>query len=796
METLLHDIRYTLRTLVKNPAFAVITILTLAIGIGANTAIFTVVQAALLRSLPYQDTKSLVFVSETNPQSTARVRQASYPDYLDWKKASVLESVAGYGGASFFIGQDAPELVGAGRVTADFFKVLGVPLSLGRPFTEREENGEGRVAIVSHAFWQRRLGGEANVIGRSVTLTTMNYTVVGVLPPGFHFAPLGPADVWVPLNPSQILRERRFTHWLTVIARLKPGLTMESAQPELTAIGARIAELDRQYHANTSLRIVSLPEQILGNVRPILLGLFASVGLVLLIACANVANLILARSAGRQREIAIRIAVGANRRRLVQQLLTETIVVSLIGGALGLAIASSGVDLLISGIPDYQLNSMPFLTGARLDNSVVLFTILASLFTGLLCGLFPAIQASVTNIRAAMAPARLGVRNVLVVAEVALALVLLVSAGLLMKSMVRLLSVDPGFNASNLMTMRLTLLSDRYREPSQRETFFRTIFDGIESLPDVNGVTAVDILPLSGGGNTGVPTIEGKTEPIAFQANLRTVFPNYFEVMGISLLKGRTFSDRDAADSPMVVMVNHGFATRVFNNEDALGRRITFAFTPNRFFEIVGEVSDENVTGLDAARNPVIYFPYSQGAPSTMSLVARTTSDPAAALGGIRARIGEVDSTVPVVGVRTMDEIIARSPYTFSRRYPAMLLGVFAGIALLLASIGIYGVIGYSVTQRTREMGLRMALGARRSNVFALVLKEGALLGALGVVIGLAVAAGVTRVMSSLLFGVEATDPAIFGSVAVIFLLVTLLASYLPARRATRVDPLVALRDE
>jgi putative ABC transport system permease protein len=795
METIIQDLRYSLRTIFKSPGFAVIAVLTLAVGIGANTAIFSVVQAALLRSLPYKDVDRIVYVSETNPESTARVRQGSYPDYLDWKQTSGFQFAAGYGGAGFFVGTESPERIFGGRITADFFKVLGVEPVLGRHFTVEEENGQGSPVIVTHGFWRRRMGSDPNVIGRPLVLSGMVYTIAGVLPEGFHFAPLGPADVWVPLNPSAPQRERRYMHWLYVIARLKDGVTMEGAQPELTAIGERVAQLDSRYHEKTSVRIGPIVEPILGNVRPIVLGLFAAVGLVLLIACVNVANLVLARSAARRKEVALRVALGANRRRLIQQLLTETLLLSAIGGILGILIAQRSVPLLIAGIPDALLNQMPFLARAGLDTTVLAFTAGAAILTGILCGLLPALQPP-SNIRGPMAPANSIARHFLVVSEVAVALVLLIAAGLLMKSMVRLLEVDAGFKTENLITMRITLLGERYRDNSQRQSFFDRVLSGVETLPGVSGASGVDILPLSAGGNTAIPTIEGDAEPNEMSANVRTIFPNYFEAMGIPLITGRRFSDRDTMNSPMVVMVNRRFVSSILKGQDAIGKRMTFAFTPNEFFEITGVADDENVTALDTTVNPVIYFPYAQGPPSSMGLVIRTTVDPASVLAGIRSRILDVDPTAAILGVRTMEELIAISPYAFSRRYPAILIGLFAAIALLLAVIGIYGVIAFSVTQRTREMGVRMALGAQRGDVFRLILREGVFLGGMGIGIGLLVAAGVTRFMSSLLFGVTATDPAVFGSVAAVFMAVTLFACYVPARRATQVDPLVALREE
>src|SRR5262245_3738633 len=587
MDTLIQDLRFAFRTLIKSPGFALIAVLTLTIGIGANTAIFSLVQAALLRPLPYKDVERIVSVFETNPRDGFRFRQASYPDYLDWKRATAFEGTAAYGTTAMFVGSDSPERITAGRITADFFKVLGVPLAFGRHFTEAEENGEGHVAIASYGFWQGRLGGDQSALGQTIVLNTVPYTIVGVLPSSFHFAPVGPADLWVPLNPSTILRERRFSHWLSVIARVKDAVTIASGQSELTAIGARIAQLDRQFHADSSVTMSAFSERIVGPVRPILVALFIAVGLVLLIACANVANLVLTRSTNRQREIAIRMAVGANRRRLVRQLLTETILLSSIGGAIGLLCAPQAVGVLIAGIPENQLNTMPFLVDAGINVSVLVFAAAAILLTGTICGLLPAIQISSTSLRTAIAPAKTAVRNGFVIAEIALALVLLVSAGLLMKSMLRLRQVDPGFNTRNLSTMRLSLLTDNYQQPAQRHVYFERVIDDITALPGVVGVTAVDILPLGGGGNTGIPTLEGNSAPIDFSANIRTIVRNYFEVMGIPIVHGRSVSARDTVNSPMIVVVNQAFASRAYGVQDPLGKRMSFAFIPNTLFEVV-----------------------------------------------------------------------------------------------------------------------------------------------------------------------------------------------------------------
>ncbi|MGA9998175.1 MAG: ABC transporter permease [Pyrinomonadaceae bacterium] len=810
MNSLLQDLRYSLRLLLKRPSFTLVVVLTLALGIGANTAIFTVVDAALLRSLPYKDPERLVHLWETKQQQEMGAREASYPDYLDWKQCAAFESVAGYSQRNFTLaGTDAPERINGASVTSTFFDTLGVKASIGRTFLPEEDRaGAERIAVLSRGLWQSRFGSDQNILGKQIKLNGDSYTIVGVLPADFQFAKVGQADVWLPLNPTPDQASRRYMHWLKVIARLKPGVEIEAARSQMQAITSRIAQEDPQAHTGTGIKINSLQEEVVGSIKPVLFTLLGAVGLVLLIACVNVANLLLAKSTARKKEIAIRVALGASRWRLVRQLLTESILLSLVGGGLGLVLALWGVDLLVAAIPARQLAFMPYLKGLSLNTEVLIFTCGLSLITGILFGLTPALEASRPDLQEAMkegsrqssvkATSRL--RNALVISEIALALVLLVGAGLLVKSLLHLLSVNPGFRTENLLTMRVSLSPAKYSEDSKVSSFQQELLQRVETLPGVEGVATVSNLPLTGDGGTGRPQIIGRPQDTYSdwgESYLRTVSADYFNVMGLPLVKGRYFNGRDKPDTQNVLIVNQTFVKRLFPNEEALGRKVTFMFTADQPpFEIVGVVGDEKVRSLDERTAPVIYFPFLQGPESNLNLVVRTASDPESLTTAVRGEVQAIDKEIPVYSVATMENVISNSPATFMRRYPAYLVGIFAGVALLLAVVGIYGVISYSVSQRTHEIAIRMALGAQRGDIMKMVLRQGMLLAAVGILLGLAGALALTRLLSSLLFDVSASDPATYASVAALLMLVALLACYIPSRRATKVDPMVALRYE
>jgi putative ABC transport system permease protein len=806
MRTLWQDLRYGARALLKNPGFALIAVVTLALGIGANTAIFTVVDAALLRGLPYREPDRLVHLWEMTPQKEFPRREASYPDFLDWRQSQSFEAMAAYTGGGFTLtGRGAPERIQGARGSADFFKALGVEPIVGRAFQPGEDSpGAANVVLLSYGLWQKRFGGDSALVGQSLTLNGSPYTVIGVLPPNFQFARLGGAEMWTPYIPSATQLSRRYMHGTNVIGKLKPGVSIEQGAAEMRVISERIVAQHAESHTGTGIQLVPLHEEIVGGVKPILLALLCAVGFVLLIVCANVAGLTLVRAAGRAPEIAIRMALGATRARVMRQLLTESIILAMIGGGAGLLLARWGIDALIAAIPETRLSAMPYLRGLSLDGSILAFTAGLSLLTGIVFGLAPAFQASRRELSESLKTggkspgfARQRLRNGLVVTEIALALVLLVGAGLMTRSLLRLMAVDPGFKTENLFMIAVILPAAKYTEDSKVAAFHQQLLARMEALPGAQGAATVGVLPLVGG-NTTRFIVEGEPVPPPGQqteANLRDVSAGYFRTMGIPLINGRHLSERDNAGAPGVVIVNQTLARRVFPNGNAVGRRIIFTGDNRTPIEIVGVVGDEKVNGPDARTTPVVYYPFLQIPSRFTNLIVRAP-DAAGLAAAIRQEGLALEPELTFIGGMTIERLMENLPATFARRYPAFLIGIFAVIALALAAVGIYGVISYSVGQRTREIGLRMALGAHRRDVLKLVLKQGMTLAATGVAIGLAAAFGLTRLMTGLLFGVDATDPLTFSGIAALLLLVALLSCYIPARRATKIDPMVALRCE
>jgi putative ABC transport system permease protein len=807
MNSIIKDLRFALRGLLKHPAFTAIAIITLALGIGGSTSIFTVVDAALLRGLPYKSPDRLYHLWEKTPQQAYPKREFSYPDYQDYQQNNVFDGLAGYTGAGAILsGLGDPENLNAPRVTSNFFSVLGVEPLLGRTFQSGEDaQGGPRVTVLTYGLWQRRFGGDASVIGRAITLNGNSYTIIGVLPASFQFA-LRPSDLFVPYQPTQNQLTRRFMHGTNVIGRLKDGKSPGEAQSEMDLIAARIDQQYNDSHAGVKARVVPLQEEVIGNVRPILLVLLGAVGFVLLIACANVASLLLTRSLSRQKEVAIRSALGASRWRVIRQLMTESLLLSLVGGVAGLFIAYWSVPALVSVLPQSQLNAMPFLNSLHLHPGILAFSFGLSLLTGLIFGLAPALQSSNLDLNEALKEGgrqtSMGsghrLRSAMVVTEIALAVVLLVGAGLMMKSLLRLLQTNVGFKTENVLTMTVILPPAKYTENNQQINFNDQLRERVQSLPGVSGAGTVNILPVNSGNTTrfyidGDPVPAPGTET---EANIRTVSDDYFQALGVPLLAGRTFDASDKPDGRQVVIIGKTIADRMFAGRNPVGMGLRYSSFPGDPDLIVGVVGDVKITGLDEAVKPVLYYPFRQSASTFSNLVVRTTTDPTALAGSIRNEVRNLEPDAAILNVRTMDEMIAQTPASFMRRFPALVISIFAGVALLLASIGIYGVVSYSVSQQTHYIGVRMALGARPSDILRMVLKQGLFLAVLGVGIGVLAALGLTRLLSTLLYQVSANDVSTFAIVTGALFAVALLACYLPARRATKVDPLTALRYE
>jgi putative ABC transport system permease protein len=798
MGAFLQDLRYGVRMVFKYPGFTLAAVLTLALGIGANTAIFSVVNAVLLRPLPYPQPERLVSLRS----------QESLPDLDDIKAQS--QSFEALGGAVIqpqdFTGEAEPLQVQAALVNADLFKALGGEAAVGRVIaTEEDRTGAERVVVLSHGFWLRHFGGDPNVVGRQVPLSGNNYTVVGVMRPDFTM-PLENPDVWLALRVANPLAAgARGVHFLRTYLRLKPDVTLAQAQAELDGINGRLAQAYPDENKERSRRLMPLHERITGEVRPALLILFGAVGLVLLVACANFSSLLLARSAARQQELAIRSALGAQRGRLVRQVLTESLLLSLLGGAGGLVLAMWGVDLLMALKPA----DLPLTGAVGIDRWVLAFTFGVSVLTGVVFGLVPALSSSRLDLNDVLKEGgRSGtggvlkqrVRSLLVVSEIALALMLLIGAGLLIKGFWRLRSVDPGFKTDNLLTMRIELPESRYKEIPRQTQFRQTVLERLNSLPGVQAAM-VSELPLSGDQLThnfiidGRPPLEIGTEP---ELNTRSVAGDYFRTMNIPVLQGRDLTPQDRSDAPAVGLVNETFVRQYFPDESPIGKRIRWArVEPVKWMTIVGVVGDVKHFGLNQPEEAAFYSPYFQSDQPWkrwMYLVVRSGADPASLAGQVKSEVWSVDKLLPVTKVSTMSEVMSAS--IAGQRFNLTLMSIFAVTALLLAAVGIYGVIAFSVTQRSHEIGVRIALGAQERDVLRLVVGQGLKLTLIGIGLGLAGAFAVTRLMQSLLFGVSATDPLTFVALAALLAAVALLASYVPARRATRVDPMVSLRYE
>ncbi len=803
METLWQDLRYGARQLGRSPGFTAVAVLTLALGIGANTAIFSVVNAVLLNPLPFPESEKLVILWQRSEQF--RVMMVSYPDFLDYRERNTtLEEIALYNRYQNrnLTGVGEPQRLSAAVVTSRVFRVLRVQPALGRPFLpEEDERGAPRAVLLSHEVWQRSFGGAQDVLGRVINLDGEPFTVVGVLPPRLQF--LQNIDVWLPMGTfiSDNLLNRGNHVGMVGIARLRPGASLEQARAEMDQIAQSLEAEYPDSNTGVGVAVNQLYEVRVGDARPALWLLLGAVGFVLLIACANVANLLLARTAARQRENAIRVAMGAGRTRLVRLWLTESLLLAFSGGGLGWLVSVWGVDAIRS----WGFNQIPRADEIRVDERVLLFTLLASLLTGVLVGLAPALQSARTNLSSALKEAgrthsfgrgRSRLSSLLVVGEVALSFILLIGAGLLLGSFYRIQSVNPGFVARNVLTMRLSLSQTRYPGDPALTQFWDELVERARTIPDVEAVGLTGTLPFSEDGWQFDVQVEGQPPPEPGKApfvEVSVISPDYFRAMGIPLLQGRSFDSQDAGE-PLVAIVSQAFAKRFFPDSSPIGRRFANPGPNPRWMAIVGVVGDTSRRGLDDRSLPEIYMPYTQNTTRRMSVVARTTATPTGVAAALRAQVQAIDPHQPVYGVQPMEQRVAAS--LGERRFSMMLLGGFAALAYLLAAVGLFGVISYSVSQRTHEIGIRMALGADRSSVLRLVLRQGLTLTLIGTAIGVGGALCLTRFATSLLFEISPTEPTVFAVVAVLLVGVALLACWIPARRAMQVDPMVALRYE
>jgi putative ABC transport system permease protein len=798
MTSLMQDLRYGLRTLARSPGFTVVAMIVLALGIGANTAIFSVVDAMLLRPLPYADAGRLVFLSEHSEQVPDM--SISYLNYLDWERQnSVFSQIAVFREDSLNLtGVDRPERVEVWSASRNFLTTLGVKPILGRDFLPEEDKpGANLAVLVSYGYWRQRYAGDPTVVGRTLTLDGEPATVVGILPPGFKFA--YDASVYAPIGRDRQLQMARDNHSGTYgVARLKPGVTLEQARTQMLAIADRLAQQYPDTNKGNSVVVIPLRDELVQDVRPALLVLLAAVGLVLLIACVNVANLLLARAAARKKEIAIRGALGASRTRVVRQLLTESLVLASMGGALGLLLGYWGIGGLTSLIPADFRN----LIELRIDSGVLAFTLGVSLLTGLLFGLVPAFQTTRPDLNEALKEGGRSstsglqqhrFRSGLAASEVALSLVLLAGAGLVLRSVTKLLAVDPGFDAHNVLTLRISLPEARYPAGQQAALFFQHVLERVRPLPGVLSAGVVTPLPLTGQGWQTDFYIEGKPMPPPGQlpnSDFHTVDPGYFQTLKIPLLRGRYFTNTDTEKAPLVALINQAMAERYWPGQDPVGRR----FHLEDWVTVVGIVGNTKQYGLDRPYKTEFYRPYLQHPLYYMTLAVRTGSNPLDYVNAVLSQVEAVDKDQPVYFVRTLDQYLDES--VAPRKVTIELLGGFATLALVLAAVGVYGVISYSVAQRTHEIGVRMALGASPEDVVKQVVGQGLLLTLIGVGAGLVAAFAAARLMSSLLYGIGAADPTTFAAVATGLAVVAALASYIPARRAAKVDPLVALRYE
>lgn len=801
MDTLRRDLTHSARALSRTPGFTAVVLVILALGIGATTAIFSVVKGVLLDPLPYKDPAQLVQLHEKRPR-TGRVRNAvSVPDFVDWKQQSTaFADVAAVTGSAYTVSSEhGAELIQGAEVTSNFFHLLGIEPQIGRSFLpEDAKPGRNQVVILSHGLWQRRFGGDRGILDRTITLTGKPFTVIGVLPPMTHVI-AKESEIWEPLvvDPGA----SRGRHFLNVYGRLKAGVSIEQARVEMDLLASRLEQQYPNENTGHGVNLFSLEEEVTGNVRPALFVLLGAVGLLLTLACVNVANLYLSRAVQRQRELSIRIALGARTATLIRQSLTESLLLSVAGGTAGVGLAYFALQALVAADP----GNLPRLENVRVDVQVLLFALAVSVAVGVLFGLAPALSAAKTRIAGALKEggrsstggvARNKTRKVLVIAEIALAFSLIIAAGLMLQSFVRLAKVNPGFDPNNVLTATFALMGPSYAEAPARLAFVRGLEDRMRRLPGVMDVGATSAMPLRGRDSGWNFVIAGRPPlPYSQQPNgrFRVTTPDYFKTLRIPLRSGRLIEQRDSEKAPPVLVVNETLARQYWPDEDAVGKRISLS-GETVVFEIVGVVADVKHYSLGGETRAEMYFPYAQMPQIAMTLVVRTAGDPTALASALRKEIANLDKGQPIINVRSLDDLLSTS--VAQPRLYSVLLGSFSALALMLAALGIYGVMSFAVRQRTHEIGVRIALGARAGGVRAMIMREGLLLAGLGTGLGIASSLVLARLLEKLLYGITATDTATFAGAALLLVVVALIACFLPARRATLVDPMVALRSE